>query len=192
MSTGGFYGKQLSSKVFLVFGYVRSSCDNLLLFREKKSVEFVKAAFNMSTETIWQKPSTFEKSLKLCFFFILLSNIFPRGCQNYLIRVQGTILRCSIGASSALSLDFEQKVFELFSIKFYHCSQNRTQYVGRINCGKFCFFSGILAVPYFFDLERNCFGLFGKTISTGLWEVFSVCLQENFKSINFLEKHFTC
>ena len=25
-------------------------------------------------------------------------------------------------------------------------------------------FSGVLAAPYFFDLERNCFGLFGKKV----------------------------
>ena len=36
----------------------------------------------MSTETFWQKPSIFEESLNLCFFFILLSSVFPRGRQN--------------------------------------------------------------------------------------------------------------
>ena len=185
-----FYGKQLSSKVFLIFGYVRYSCDDLLFYRGKKSLEFVKAAFNVSTETFWQKPSTFEESLNLCFFFILLSNDFPRGCQNYLIRVQRTVLRCPNGTISALNSDFEQKIFELLSIKFYHCSQNRIQYVGRINCGKFCFFLEFLQFHIFFDLERNCFGIFGKKLSTGLWEVFSVCLQEIFKSIKFLGKPF--
>ena len=154
VTTGGFYGKQLSSKVFLVFGYVRSSCVDLLLFREKKSVEFVKAAFNVSTETFWQKPSTFEESLKLWFFFILLSNIFPRGCQNYLIRVQGTILRCSIGPISALSSDFEQDVFDLVSIKFYHCSQKGIQYVCKINCGKVCFFWSSCSSIFFWPREK--------------------------------------
>ena len=126
----------------------------------------------MSKESIWQKPSTFEESLKLCFFFILLSNIFPPGCQNYLIRVQGTILRCSIGPISALSSDFEQDVFDLVSIKFYHCSQKRIQYVCRINCGKFCFFWSSCSSILFWPREKLFWPFWQKTINRFVRSVF--------------------
>ena len=172
-----------------MFGNPATICQ---LFAKKSPWSLFVAAFNVSTETFWQKLSNFEESLNLCFFFILLSNVFPRGCQNYLISVQWTILRCSIGTSSALCLDFEQKVFELFSIKFYHCSQNRIQYVGGINCAKFCSFWSSCSSIFFWPREKLFWYVFGKKISRGLWEVFSVCLEEFFKSINFLEKHFTC
>ena len=126
----------------------------------------------MSTETFWQKPSTFEESLKLCFFFILLSDIFPRGCQNYLIRVQGIILRCSIGTISALGSDFEQDVFDLVSIKFYHCSQKRIQYVCRINCGKFCFFWSSCSSIFFWPREKLFWPFWQNNISRFVRSVF--------------------
>ena len=153
-------------------------------FRKKKSMEFVLAAFNVSTETFWQKPSTFEESLNLCFFFILWSNVFPRGCRNYLIRVQGTFLRCSIGTISALNSDFEQKVFELLRIKFYHSSQNRIQYVGRINCGKFCSFWSSCSSIFFWPREKLFWHFWQKIINRFVRSVF--CMSGgNFQEYQF-------
>ena len=147
--------------MLVIFGLPATICR---VFAKKKSVEFVEAAFNVSTETFWQKPSSFGASIFFCFFFILLLNVFPRGCQIYLIRVYRTFLRCSIGTISALSSDFEQKFFEILSIKFYHCSQNRIQYVGRIICGKFCFFFRSFCNSIFFWPQEKLLWYFWQNI----------------------------
>ena len=109
LSTGGFYGKQLSAKFFLVFGYVRSSCDDLLFYRGKKSLESVKAAFNVSAEKVRGEPFTFGKVTTI-FFVGLLSIVFPWGFQNCMLRVQRKILRVLNGTLSALSSDLSEKI----------------------------------------------------------------------------------
>ena len=147
-----------------MFGNPATICQ---LFAKKSPWSLFVAAFNVSTETFWQKFSIFEESLNLCFFFILLSIVFPQGCQSHLLRVQRTILSCSIGTYSALSSDFGRKRFELFSKKLYHCSQNSIHKVGSVVCEIFGFF-GIFLVSWFFSDPGSFFVDFGKTSSAGL------------------------
>ena len=145
----------------MVFSCIRSSCDDLLDFRGKKSMEIVVAAFNVSAEKIRGEPFTFGKVTTI-FFVGLLSIGFPWGFQHCLLRVQRKLLRVLNGTLSALSSDFEQKVFELLSIKFYHCSQNRIHYVGRINCGKFCFFLEFLQFHIFLTSRETVLAFLAK------------------------------
>ena len=189
MSAGIFQGYQFSWEAFYLLVSFGLSAIDFRTFAEKTSVKFVKAAFNVWAENVRREPLPFGKTstfflFGLLCFFVGFSKL-PPTCPDE--SFEGFYWN-----SFSFKFGLERKITELLIIKLYHCSQSSIQKVERIICGKFCFFSWSFCSFIFFWPRGNCFGIFGKKLSTALWEVFSVCLQEIFKSINFLEKHFTC
>ena len=161
-------------------------------FRGKKSMEFVVAAFNVSTESffiltktffLWRESKfmLFLRTFVKCFSAVLSK--LPPTCPEEPFEGLLELFQLQVRTWAKKYRTFDYKALPLLS---------KQHSIGwEVHFWKILFFLKFSQFHIFWPREK-LFWYFCKTISTGFWEVFSVCLQETFKSINFLEKHFTC
>ena len=140
-------------------------------FSRKKSVEFVVAAFNVSTETFWRKRSTFGKDLSFWLLFILLFNVLPQVSQNGLLRVQKNNLRSFFWIYFGFMLGLRAKNYRTLEYKALPLSSKQHPIYWEDHIWEILFWIFCSSRSFFRPWEKFLW-TFGKSLSTGLLKLF--------------------